>query len=48
METQRLELLFKRADEILRENIDMVVKKLKRVNLDFYKSYFQARVIVDL
>lgn len=48
MDTQRLMLLFRKADAILREKIDMVVKKLKRVNLDFYNSYFQARVIVDL
>ena len=48
IDTQRLELLFKKADAILKDKIDMVVKKLKRVNLDFYNSYFQARMIVDL
>jgi len=45
---RRLEQLFKEADRVLRNKIDKFVKKLKPVNEDFFDSYFQARVIVDL
>ena len=48
MDTQRLEMLFRRADALLRNKVDRVVKKLKLVNQDFYNSYFQARMIADL
>jgi len=48
LDTQRLEMLFRKSDNILREKLDKVVKKLKLENEEFYNSYFQARMIVDL
>ena len=48
MDTKRLEALFSRADQILKEKIDRFIKRLKVSMPDFHLHYFKARMIVDL
>ena len=48
VDTRRLEVLFRRADELLREKLDRSVKRLRIEVPDFHDYYFSARSIVDL
>lgn len=47
MFTRHLEVLFQKADAILKERMDRVVKRLKVQLPDFYERYFVSRTIVD-
>ncbi len=45
--TQELKLLFKKADYILKEKMDRMVRRLRSSHPQFYQEYFIARMICD-
>ncbi len=46
--TQKLKVLFRETDTLLRENIDESILIFKPGNPEFVQNYFDARIIVDL
>ena len=48
VDTRRLEVLFRRADDVLKEKMDRSVKRFRIELPDFHDYYFSARTIVDL